>query len=260
MNSDDNKINFNNWEKVLDALEQGQLRAATNNNDNWVVDLEVKRAILDAFKAGKNISIDSYFVDKHNLPPQKIPTSKGVRIVPFGSTIRRGAYVAPGVIVMPPSYINVGAYVDEGSMVDSHVLVGSCAQIGKRVHLSAGVQIGGVLEPVGERPVIIEDDAFLGAGVVVVEGILVKRRAILAPGVILSKSLPIYDLVNNRILEKGASIPEGAVVVSGTRPVLNNDWAKAMGLSLSVPIIIKYRDNKSDASLVLEDLLRTSDL
>jgi 2,3,4,5-tetrahydropyridine-2-carboxylate N-succinyltransferase len=156
---------------------------------------------------------------------------------------------------MPPAYINVGAYVDEGSMIDSHALVGSCAQIGKNVHLSAGVQIGGVLEPVGLTPVVIEDECFIGAGAVIVEGILIKRRAVIAPGVVISKSIPVYDCVSERILEKGAPIPEGAVVVPGTRP-MRGTWAEQNGLSLACPLIVKYRDAQSEASLVLEDVLR----
>jgi 2,3,4,5-tetrahydropyridine-2-carboxylate N-succinyltransferase len=158
---------------------------------------------------------------------------------------------------MPPSYINVGAYIGEGSMVDSHVLVGSCAQIGKKVHLSTAVQIGGVLEPIGAAPVIIEDEAFIGAGAIIVEGIQVKRRAVIAPGVILSKGIPVYDLVHNRVLEKSEPIPENAIVVPGNRPVkADNTWAAELGLTLQCAIIVKYRDEKSEASLILEDFLR----
>jgi 2,3,4,5-tetrahydropyridine-2-carboxylate N-succinyltransferase len=156
---------------------------------------------------------------------------------------------------MPPSYINVGAFVDEGTMVDSHVLVGSCAQIGKRVHLSAGVQIGGVLEPVGQTPVVIEDEAFIGADCIIVEGIRIGRRAVLAPGLVLSRGVSVYDAVNERILDRGAAIPENAVVVPGARP-LTSAWAASKGLSVHCPVIIKYRDLKSNASLVLEEALR----
>ncbi|MDZ7690616.1 MAG: 2,3,4,5-tetrahydropyridine-2,6-dicarboxylate N-succinyltransferase [Balneolaceae bacterium] len=156
---------------------------------------------------------------------------------------------------MPPAYINVGGYVDEGSMIDSHALVGSCAQVGKNVHLSAGVQLGGVLEPVGLTPVVVEDECFVGAGSVIVEGILVKKRAVIAPGVTLSKSIPVYDCVNEKIREKGAPVPEGAVVIPGTRPA-SGEWAEKQGLSVSCPLIVKYRDEQSDASLVLEDVLR----
>lgn len=246
------------WEKILDQLEDGTVRAATPDGDGWKANVEVKEAILAAFKAGKNVNyggIYEGFVDKDNLPPRMFDSGDGVRLVPGGSSVRRGAYVASGVIIMPPAYVNIGAYVDEGSMIDSHALVGSCAQIGKNVHLSAGVQIGGVLEPVGLSPVVVEDDCFIGAGSVIVEGILVKKRAVIAPGVTLSKSVPVYDAVNEKILGKGAAIPKGAVVVPGTRPI-NTDWGISTKLSVSCPIIIKYRDKDSDASLVLEDALR----
>lgn len=244
------------WEKTLIELEKGTLRSAFKNNGVWEVNVEVKKAILEAFKQGELISKDG-FVDKHNLFPQEFTVEKNVRIVPGGSSVRRGAYVAPSVIIMPPSYINIGAYVDSGSMVDSHALVGSCAQIGKNVHLSAGVQIGGVLEPIGQSPVIIEDDAFIGAGSVIVEGIRVGEKAVIAPGVVLSKGIPVYDCVEEKILERGADIPKNAVVVSGTRPI-NKDlkWAKEMNLSINCALIIKYRDEKSNASLELESLLR----
>lgn len=173
-------------EEILDQLETGEIRSATKNEEGtWQANIEAKEAILEAFRNGTNASYEGIyegFVDKHNLPPRFFEPEDGVRLVPGGSSVRRGAYVAPGVIIMPPAYINVGAYVDEGSMVDSHALVGSCAQIGKNVHLSAGVQIGGVLEPVGMNPVIIEDDCFIGAGAVIVEGILVRRAGRYRPG------------------------------------------------------------------------------
>lgn len=246
------------WKKVLDQLEQGEVRAAEPDGDRWRANIDVKQAILEAFKAGKNRSyggIYDGFVDKDTIPPRFFTEEDGVRMVPGGSSVRRGAYVAKSVIIMPPAYINIGAYVDEGTMVDSHALVGSCAQIGKNVHLSAGVQIGGVLEPVGLSPVVIEDDCFIGAGSVIVEGILVKRRAVIAPGVTLSKSVPVYDCVHKKVLGKGAAIPENAVVVPGSRPV-GGQWAKGQGLSVLCPIIIKYRDEGSDASLELENALR----
>ncbi len=247
-----------NWEATLEELEQGIIRAANPDGEGWQANVEVKKAILASFKAGKNTEYSGIydgFVDKDNLPPRKFLKEDNVRLVPGGSSVRRGAYVAPGVIIMPPAYINVGAYVDTGSMIDSHALVGSCAQVGKNVHLSAGVQLGGVLEPVGLTPVIIEDECFIGAGAVIVEGILVKRRAVIAPGVILSKSIPVYDCVNEKRLEKGAPIPEGAVVVPGTRP-MQGTWAEKHNLNVSCPLIVKYRDEQSDASLVLEDVLR----
>lgn len=246
------------WKKILDQLEKGTVRSAEPDGTYWSANTDVKEAILAAFKAGKNVNyggIYDGFVDKENIPPRMFNVSDGVRLVPGGSSVRRGAYVANSVIIMPPAYINIGAYVDEGTMIDSHVLVGSCAQIGKNVHLSAGVQIGGVLEPVGLSPVVIEDDCFIGAGAVIVEGILVKKRAVIAPGVILSKSVPVYDCVNKVVLGKGAAIPENAVVIPGTRPA-GNEWAREHGLSVSCPIIIKYRDEGSDASLELEDALR----
>jgi len=246
------------WKKILDQLEEGSVRAAYPDGESWVANIKVKEAILDAFKAGENVGyggIYEGFVDKDNLPPRLMLPEDGVRLVPGGSAIRRGAFVAKGVILMPPAYVNIGAYVDEGTMVDSHALVGSCAQIGKNVHLSAGVQIGGVLEPVGLSPVVIEDDCFIGAGSVVVEGIIVKKGAVIAPGVTLSKSVPVYDCVEEKMLGKGAPIPERAVVVPGTRPI-SNEWGKSQGLSVSCPIIIKYRDEGSDASLELEDALR----
>lgn len=246
------------WKKILDQLEEGSVRAAYPDGESWVANVKVKEAILDAFKAGKNVGyggIYEGFVDKDNLPPRLMLPEDGVRLVPGGSSIRRGAFVAKGVILMPPAYVNIGAYVDEGTMVDSHALVGSCAQIGKNVHLSAGVQIGGVLEPVGLSPVVVEDDCFIGAGSVIVEGILVKKGAVIAPGVTLSKSVPVYDCVKEKMLGKGAPIPERAVVVPGTRPI-SNDWGKTQGLSVACPIIIKYRDEGSDASLELEDALR----
>jgi 2,3,4,5-tetrahydropyridine-2,6-dicarboxylate N-succinyltransferase len=246
------------WEQILDQLEEGTVRAAEPDGATWKANIKVKEAILEAFRAGKNTEYDGIyagFVDKNNIPPRKFRTEHGVRLVPGGSSVRRGAYVAKSVIIMPPAYINIGAYVDEGAMVDSHALVGSCAQIGRNVHLSAGVQIGGVLEPVGLSPVVIEDDCFIGAGSVIVEGILVKRGAVIAPGVTLSKSVPVYDCVNEKMLGKGAPIPERAIVVPGSRPIGNN-WAKEQGLSALCPVIIKYRDEGSDASLELESALR----
>lgn len=246
------------WKQILDDLENGTVRSAEPDGDGWKANTRVKEAILDAFKAGKNVNyggIYDGFVDKENIPPRMFDAADGVRMVPGGTSVRRGAYVAQSVIIMPPAYINIGAYVDEGTMIDSHALVGSCAQIGKNVHLSAGVQVGGVLEPIGLSPVVIEDDCFIGAGSVIVEGVLVKKRAVIAPGVTLSKSVPVYDCVKEAFLGKGAAIPEGAVVVPGTRP-LKTDWAIEMGLSVSCPLIIKYRDDTSEASLELENALR----
>lgn len=247
------------FENILSALETGEARAASRNSDgNWEANVDVKEAILAAFRAGQNQSYENQyagFVDKHNLPPRSFTPDHGVRLVPGGSSVRAGSHVAPSVIIMPPAYINTGAFVDEGTMVDSHVLVGSCAQIGKHVHLSAGVQIGGVLEPIGLSPVVIEDHVFVGAGAVVVEGIVVKARAVIAPSVVLSRGVTVYDSVNECILERGSAIPEGAVVVPGSRP-LKTEWAKEHGLHAACPVIIKYRDDKSEASLTLEEALR----
>jgi 2,3,4,5-tetrahydropyridine-2,6-dicarboxylate N-succinyltransferase len=246
------------WKETLDLLEKGEIRAASPEGAGWKANVEVKNAILEAFKAGVNEEYEGAyegFVDKNNLPPRRFKVAHEVRMVPGGSSVRRGSYVAKGVIIMPPAYINIGAYVDEGSMIDSHALVGSCAQVGKNVHLSAGVQIGGVLEPVGLSPVVIEDDCFIGAGAVIVEGILIRKRAVIAPGVVLSKSVPVYDCVNEKKLGKGAAIPEGAVVVPGSRPA-GSEWAAKNGLSVFCALIIKYRDEGSDASLELEDALR----
>lgn len=248
-----------NWQYTLEQLEAGNIRAATQDEQgNWHANADAKQAILAAFKDGENVVFDGIyegFVDKHNLPARAFTVEDGVRLVPGGSSVRAGAHVAPGVIIMPPAYINVGASVDSGTMVDSHALIGSCAQIGKNVHVSAAVQIGGVLEPIGASPVVIEDDAFLSAGVVIVEGIVVKKGAVIAPGVSLSKSVPVYDCVNEVMLEKGAPIPERAVVVPGTRP-MKGEWAQRQGLNMSCALIVKYRDEKSDAALELESVLR----
>lgn len=247
---------MNTWEETLDLLESGKLRSANKVDGIWRANTEVKAAILEAFKAGQLIEMNG-FVDKHNLAPQTFTPERGIRLVPGGSSVRRGAYVARGVIIMPPAYINIGAYVDEGTMVDSHALVGSCAQIGKNVHLSAGVQIGGVLEPIGLAPVVIEDNAFIGAGSVIVEGRCIGEKAVIAPGVILSNGTPVYDCVNGKILERGAPIPPNAVVVPGSRPVSEKlPFAKELGLSLNCAIIVKYRDEKSETSLELEQFLR----
>jgi len=249
------------WNEILNQLEAGTLRSANKVNGVWVANTEVKQGILAAFKAGelKEFSAEAFtgFVDKHNLAPRTFTPADKVRMVPGGSSVRRGAHVAAGVIIMPPAYINVGAFVDEGTMVDSHALVGSCAQIGKNVHLSAGVQIGGVLEPIGLAPVVIEDNAFIGAGAVIVEGKQVLERAVIAPGVILSKGVPVYDCVKERVLAADEPIPASAVVVPGSRPVNSKlAWAKEQGLALNCAMIVKYRDEKSEASLELEQFLR----
>ncbi len=252
----DQEKNKAGWEQTLRDLESGKVRSAVKKNGRWEANITVKEAILEAFRAGVMTEYEM-FVDKHNLLPQKFTLNRKVRVVPGGTSVRCGVFIAPGVIIMPPSYVNIGAFVDEHTMIDSHVLVGSCAQIGKRVHLSAGVQIGGVLEPVSESPVIVEDDAFVGAGSVLVEGVQVSRRAVIAPGVKLSRGVPVYDCVNERRLDQGEPIPEDAVVVPGSRPVSERlGWARQNGLQVACALIIKYRDDKSNASLELEDALR----
>src|SRR6266571_5176970 len=245
------------------GLSRGEFRAAEKTTAGWKTNVWVKRGILLAFKIGviedRSIKGEFYFFDKDTLPAKALATTSGVRIVPGGSTIRDGAYVARNVICMPPMFINIGAYVDEGSMVDSHALVGSCAQIGKRVHLSAAAQIGGVLEPPGALPVIVEDEAFVGGNCGVYEGVLVQSRAVLAPGVILTGGTTVYDLFRGQTYRKTPeaplTIPAGAVVVPGSRTAAG-DFAVKHGVSLYAPVIVKYRDEKTDASTMLEEALR----
>jgi 2,3,4,5-tetrahydropyridine-2-carboxylate N-succinyltransferase len=249
--------------ELLHLLNAGKIRAAEQDlHGHWRANTWVKKGILLCFKYGKmaDMSTGAFrFFDKHTIPMKHITLDSGVRVVPGGSAIRSGAYVAKGVICMPPMYINIGAYVDEGTMVDSHALVGTCAQIGKRVHLSAAAQVGGVLEPAGARPVIIEDDVFVGGNCGIYEGVIVKSRAVLSSGVVLNASTKVYDAVQERILQASADepleIPEGAVLVSGSRP-LETSFGKAQGLSVYTPIIVKYRDQKTDAKTALESALR----
>ena len=242
---------------LLAALESGALRAATRGADGgWAAVAWVKTAILSGFRRFGLERLEGPgfpFFDKGAFPPRAFALEDGVRLVPGGSSVRRGAFVAPGVVVMPPAYVNVGAFVDEGTLVDSHALVGSCAQIGKRVHLSAGAQIGGVLEPAGARPVVVEDEAFIGGLVGLFEGIVVRRRAVIASGVVITAGTVIHDLVHGRELRR--EVPEGAVVVPGSRPA-SGDYALARGLHLQVPCIVKYRDPKTDAATALEEALR----
>jgi len=248
-------------------LAAGRVRAAEPDPASptgWRVNVWVKQGILLGFRFGDNIDMGIgrgrwSFIDKDTMPMQTFEPGSGVRVVPGGSSIRVGAYLARGVICMPPMYINVGAYVDEGTLVDSHALVGSCAQIGKRVHLSAAAQIGGVIEPVGAMPVIVEDEVLVGGNCGVYEGAVIKRRAVLASGTIITGSTPIYDLPNSRIIKPEAGVPlvvpEGAVVVPGARAVtvgVGKDW----GLSLATPVIVKYRDEKTDARTELERWIR----
>jgi 2,3,4,5-tetrahydropyridine-2-carboxylate N-succinyltransferase len=246
------------------ALSEGRVRAAEPDSKNslgWRVNAWVKQGILLGFRLGTLVSMggDEFsFVDKNTYPSRRFAPGQGVRVVPGGSTVREGAFLARGVVCMPPMYVNAGAYVDEGAMVDSHALVGSCAQIGKRVHLSAAAQIGGVLEPVNATPVIIEDDVLVGGNTGVYEGTLVRRRAVLAAGTILTRGTPVYDLVRGEVLRASGElplvIPEGAVVVPGAREVKRKETA--WGLSLYTPVIVKYRDDKTDLSSTLEELLR----
>jgi 2,3,4,5-tetrahydropyridine-2-carboxylate N-succinyltransferase len=247
------------------ALEAGEVRAAEPDAaapTGWRVNAWVKQGILLGFRLGvlEEWSADGLsFVDKHTYPARRFAASDGVRLVPGGSSVRCGAFVAGGVVCMPPMYINVGAYVDEGAMVDSHALVGSCAQIGKRVHLSAAAQIGGVLEPVNALPVVIEDDVLVGGNCGVYEGTIVRKGAVLAAGTILTRGTPLFDLVNGAVLraadELPLIVPQNAVVVPGARAV-NKGKGKEWGLSLYAPAIVKYRDGKTDLSTALEELLR----
>jgi 2,3,4,5-tetrahydropyridine-2-carboxylate N-succinyltransferase len=251
---------------LLGALERGEVRAAERGPDGrWRAVAWVKQGILLGFRVGHVVDMSlggrsSFrFFDKHLFPAQPIQQSQGVRIVPGGSTIRRGAYVAKGVVCMPPMYINVGAYVGAGTMVDSHALVGSCAQIGERVHLSAAAQIGGVLEPVNAVPVVVEDDVFIGGNCGIYEGTVVRRGAVIAAGVILTRATPVFDLVHERVYrstaEQSLEIPERAVVVPGARRIADG-WGAEQGLSLHAPVIVKYRDDSTDASTALEQWLR----
>ena len=244
------------------ALTHGQVRAAEKHDGHWRVNAWVKQGILLGFRLGdlEEISSGAFtFVDKDTFPARRFSVSDRVRVVPGGSSVRSGAYIAPGVICMPPMYVNVGAYVDEGTLIDSHALVGSCAQIGKRVHLSAAAQIGGVLEPVGASPVIIEDDVLVGGNCGVYEGTQVLSSAVLGAGVILTRATPVYDIVRDEVYRSSADsplvIPENAVVVPGSRAITKGKAAE-WGLSLYTPVIVKYRDEKTQGSIELEDLLR----
>jgi len=246
-----------------DQLTSGSIRAAEKIGREWKVRVWVKQGILLGFRLGELVQMGSgeclSFVDKDTFPARKFAVADRVRMVPGGSSARVGAYLAPSVICMPPMFINVGAYVDEGAMIDSHALVGSCAQIGKRVHLSAAAQIGGVLEPVNAAPVIIEDDVLVGGNCGVYEGTLVRARAVLGAGVILTRSTPLYDLVRGEVYrasaEKPLEVPEDAVVVPGSRTV-NKGKATEWGISLYAPVIVKYRDEKTAKGTELEDWLR----
>ncbi len=259
------------FQQLRGALEAGTLRAAEpdpTQPTGWRVNAWVKRGILLGFRLGALATMNGCeasgpsalsFVDKATYPARRFAPEQGVRVVPGGSSVRAGAFLARGVVMMPPAYVNVGAYVGEGTMIDSHALVGSCAQIGARVHLSAAAQIGGVLEPVNASPVIIEDDVLVGGNTGVYEGTVVRSRAVLAAGTILTRGTPVFDLPNDRVLRATGDtpliIPEGAVVVPGSRAVTSGR-GRELGLSVYTPIIVKYRDEKTDLSTALEDLLR----
>jgi 2,3,4,5-tetrahydropyridine-2-carboxylate N-succinyltransferase len=255
---------------LLDALEAGRVRAAEKDQSSgvWRAVAWVKQGILLGFRVGGIIDmsindgtndIGLAFFDKDTYPPRRLTLQDGIRIVPGGSSIRRGAYVAAGVVCMPPMYINVGAHVGAGTMIDSHALVGSCAQVGERVHLSAAAQLGGVLEPVNASPVVIEDDVVIGGNCGIYEGTLVRRRAVIGAGVVLTRGTPVYDLekesVHRAEFGKPLEIPENAVVVPGARAV-KSDWGRERGISVQTPVIVKYRDEKTDAATALESWLR----
>lgn len=246
----------------LGALNTGEIRCAEPSNEGWKVNKWVKEGILFIFRNYGIVDMSTGgfpFFDKAPLTMRELDKDSGVRLVPGGSSIRNGSYVAPGVICMPPMYINIGAYVDEGSMVDSHALVGTCAQVGKRVHLSAASQIGGVLEPAGALPVIVEDDVMIGGNCGVYEGVRVGKRAVLGTGTILNASTKVYDLVNEKVISSDGEtpliIPENAVIVPGSRS-LGSNFAKENGISVQTPLIIKYRDANTDAKTALETDLR----
>jgi 2,3,4,5-tetrahydropyridine-2,6-dicarboxylate N-succinyltransferase len=245
-----------------DLLNRGAVRAAepdVSQPSGWRVNAWVKKGILLGFRIGGIVEMSGQFFDKSTYPLKRIAAGDGVRVVPGGSSIRDGCYVGRGVTCMPPMYINVGSYIADGTMVDSHALIGSCAQIGRNCHISAASQIGGVLEPVGALPVVIEDDVLVGGNCGVYEGTIVKRRAVLGSGTILNRSTPVYDLVRETVHRATGDapliIPEEAVVVAGSRPVqsgVGKDW----GISLYTPVIVKYRDASTDSKIQLEDLLR----
>lgn len=251
------------FQEFKNHLNRGEIRAAEKSGDRWIVHAWVKQGILLGFRIGtiQTMSIDERFsfYDKNTYPLKTISESDKIRLVPGGSSVRDGCFIGKNVVMMPPSYVNVGAYVDDETMIDSHALVGSCAQIGKRVHLSAGVQIGGVLEPVGSMPVIVEDDVLVGGHCGLFEGVIVSSKAVIGAGTMITGSTPVYDLVHSTIYRKSDEtplvIPPDAVVVPGSRP-LTQGWGSEMGLSVHTPLIIKYRDKKTEKTTRFEDLLR----
>jgi 2,3,4,5-tetrahydropyridine-2-carboxylate N-succinyltransferase len=251
------------FNEVMDALERGEIRVAQKIDGKWTVNKQIKETILEGFKLGviQNMSEGQFsFFDKDTFPVREFKADDGVRIVPGGTSIRRGAYLAPGSIVMPPAYVNVGAYVDTGTMVDSHVTIGSCAQVGKHIHISASTQIGGVLEPAGALPTIIEDDAFIGGNCGIYEGTIVQEGAVIASGVIITSSTPIFDATTGEFIRRNEDgrivVPAGAVVVSGSKPIVRNGKPLESGVHLYCPVIVKYRDDKTAGSIHLEEMLR----
>lgn len=252
------EITLERFNAVMDQLERGEVRVAEKVNGEWKVNSWVKEVILAGFRLGKLVQMGP-FVDKDTFPARQFGLEDGVRVVPGGSAVRRGAYMAPGSIIMPPAYVNVGAYVDSGTMVDSHVTIGSCAQVGKNVHVSASTQIGGVLEPAGALPTIIEDGAFVGGNCGIYEGTIVQEGAVIASGVIITSSTALFDSTTGEFIKRNADgrivVPKGAVVVSGSKPVSKGPGAEA-GVHLYCPVIVKYRDAKTEGSIHLEDLLR----
>jgi 2,3,4,5-tetrahydropyridine-2-carboxylate N-succinyltransferase len=250
--------------EMREATNLGLIRCAQRDDDGrWTVNVWYKKALLAGFRLGQMLEQEGIgrapFFDKHTLPTRIFFMTDKVRLVPGGSAVRDGTYVGEGVVIMPPAYVNVGAYVGPDSLVDSHALIGSCAQIGARCHISAAAQIGGVLEPVGMLPVIVEDDVLVGGNCGVYEGTIVRRRSVLGTGVVLNASTPVYDLVHGRVLRREGDqpleIPENAVVVPGSRPA-QGDFAREHGVCLATPVIVKYRDEKTDAQTALEEALR----
>lgn len=251
------------FKEMVKLLNKGEVRSAEKSGGVWKANQWVKKGILLGFRLGKIKDMSIYkqlhFFDKDTLPIKPMKAADGVRIVPGGSSIRNGAYIGKGVICMPPMYINIGAYVDDNSLIDSHALVGSCAQLGKKIHLSAAAQIGGVLEPINSVPVIVEDEVMIGGNCGLYEGTIVQRRAVIGAGCIITGSTPVYDTVKGKVYRKTKDeplvIPEGAVVVAGSRPLVNQ-FGIENHLSVYTPIIIKYRDEKTDAGTALEESLR----
>lgn len=248
--------------QTIADLEAGKIRVAEKISGQWKVNSWVKEVILSGFRLGKLVDMTQgqfSFFDKDTIPTRMFNEQSGVRIVPGGSSVRAGAYLAPSVIMMPPAYVNIGAYVDEGTMIDSHALVGSCAQVGKHVHLSAASQLGGVLEPVGALPVIIEDNVFIGGNCGIYEGTIVKENAVIGTGVIINASTAIFDATTGEYIRANENgqmvVPAGAVVVAGSRPISKGPGAE-QGIHLYCPVIVKYRDQKTAGSITLEDMLR----